>query len=233
MANRLQGILREVEKPLSESIREHTAPDLDADEWRRVLMRANCGLATAALQRYLHHFGVSTRRLARAWPDDAPTSFAKTRVILTTYQDVIDPTYLQSLEAAGYSASLARPFPSLLEMTPVERIAIFNSHESKAFGNQIGRLAISARQEVSKLCEKFEAPDKDAWFALMGAERVLRKDISEQSLVAFYEDAWDLDRYIPYNANYVIERGPYDLVDGTDEIESEYDKAELIFRDFL
>jgi len=233
MANRLQGILREVEKPLSESIREHTAPDLDIDEWRLVLMRSHCGLATAALQRYLHYFGISTRRIARTWPDNAPVSFAETHVILTTYQEIIDPTYLQTLEAAGYSASLAHHFPHLLNMTPVERIAVPNTHESKLFGNQMGRLAVSARQEVSRLCELSEAPSDDAQYALMGAERVLRKDVSEQDLVKFYEDVWNIDYYAPYAMSNERASSIYDLTDGGDDEAFVQDQAELIFRDLL
>jgi len=233
MANRLQGILREVEKPLSESIREHTAPDLDIDEWRLVLMRSHCGLATAALQRYLHYFGISTRRIARTWLDDAPVSFAETHVILTTYQEIIDPTYLQTLEAAGYSASLSDHFPHLLNMTPVERIAVPNTHEFKLFGNQMGRLAVSARQEVSRLCELSEAPSDDAQYALIGAERVLSKGVSAQDLVTFYEDVWNVDRYTPYVVSQQSKRAPYDLSDGGDDEALVSDQAELIFRDLL
>lgn len=137
----LQEATRGVEASLGQALfnemkfTEFLGPDLQ-------LRFSCCGLATAALQRYLRErHDVETTRIIIDLPDLSPSMQSRHVFLRHNASITIDPSYGQFFEYAGFSAIDAVERPELANLYPEDKIAVVADEES---GDFIARLATQA-----------------------------------------------------------------------------------------
>lgn len=105
------------------------------------LRHSTCGIATAALQKYLkREFDIDTTRMIVDLPD-AGAEFQERHVMLRSLDATIDPTYSQLLEYAGLSAIDASSSPDLTRYYPEAKIAVIEDRAKDAFVADFARIA--------------------------------------------------------------------------------------------
>jgi len=199
VVDRLGGAIREVEVPLGQALRD----TLGVTEWLDAELQLTysvCGVATAAMQRYLENQGIVTNRLKHDFT--AITSGARIEgshvVLETDDKRVIDPTYSQYFELVGLSSQLAQQFGDMRSLLPDERVAMFPTSAHKQFATDIARRALAIRPEV-----------EDAL-----ASRILNfhysppslEGVAPRSVEDVYKVIWDMPRYAEFPLEHQLAR---------------------------
>ncbi len=146
-----ENIVSPLEHGLMEEVKftEFLGPELQ-------LRYSLCGLATAALQRYLvERHEVQTTRIIIDLPETIP-SLQSRHVFLRHEANIsIDPTYSQFFEYAGFSAIDASNEPSLIPLYPETKIAVVQDIEADRFiadfAADAWRAARAAHRESSEI----------------------------------------------------------------------------------
>lgn len=153
--DRLGGILREVEAPLGRALQEHS-PLLSWLDSDLQLAYSQCGIATAALQKYLTKAcAVDTDRLINESflpvPKGTPDYEIRHVVLQTKDNQVICPTFTQFYGLVGLGPELAQSYTDMRALLPQQKIALFAVKEAEVFGENLGKHAVGMRDEVKKV----------------------------------------------------------------------------------
>lgn len=134
-----------------------------------------CGLATAALQLYVHdrHSIELDRRIAT--PSKAPRGLNSRRlehVVLFDDDEMIDPTFGQVYSYIGLSRSAAQERPALRRLFPSEKIAVVSKGRANKFADSVARHMQSIEPEVAQLRGGMKAyPPENALVGRSEAEK--------------------------------------------------------------
>lgn len=189
--NRLGGAIAELEAPLGRALQEFSPLTqwLDAD---LQLTYSNCGFATAVLRRCLERENIVTtrHRMDRNFTVNGQHQ-SESHVILTSGDDVIDPTYTQFFERIGLSSQLAQQFVDMRELLPDRKIAVFQVDEAEIFAKTFAARALSVRSRVREALGERE-------LAFMHLSPSLLETSDGRTVETFYTHIWDIEQYSEY-----------------------------------
>lgn len=212
--DRLSGALAEVEAPLGRAIKE----TIRWTEWlddELQLTYSFCGLATAALQRYLEdEIAVATKRLRNdVFVSDLGTreDDVESHVVLETECGiVIDPTYTQFYKFVGLSSHLAQRHSQVRALLPDKKIATFDRDRFVTFSQNIATHALTIRDtlqpQLSNLEQELEETLGKPLFQ-SETERALRCT-DNQVIQNIYMRIWEMPSYRPYSIESQAARTP-------------------------
>ena len=136
-----------LEKALAyESLTEGFGEDLQ-------LRYSYCGVATAALQRYLQDHKITTERVITE-PEVAPRHMNQrhmSHVALRHESLLIDPTYSQFLSYVGVMPARVLQREALRRFYPARKIAVFPVESSNEFAAAFAKVAHAADVEIEPL----------------------------------------------------------------------------------
>ncbi|MDB5165652.1 MAG: hypothetical protein JWM00_542 [Candidatus Saccharibacteria bacterium] len=182
--SRLHSVVGDCEGPLERGVqRVQRFSEFLGSELQ--LRHSTCGIATAALQKYLkRELDIDTTRMIVDLPE-AGAEFQKQHVILRSMDVTIDPTYSQLLEYAGLSAIDASSFHDLTTYYPEVKIAVIEDQAKDAFVADFARIAFDLTHSTHPVLvgERSSAP-----FPIDDTEEI----------AVFFDPIWTPDRFRPF-----------------------------------
>ncbi len=186
-----ETIKNAVEKHIPELeavLAEHVDGDVDPGI---TLYMANCGFATAALQRLLDEkYGIQTERVATRLPNPDPNEYkGLNHVVLRHGDTVIDPTPNQFIKMVGLTTERAQN-EDLRHLYPTEKVWVTSIAEARERANMFAEHVYNLDQQglVSQ-------PEQHE-LGLYGVGVLRGRSLEDMQNV--YGDLWDIENYKPY-----------------------------------
>jgi|GEM_PF-4629490 hypothetical protein len=149
------------------------------------LRHSTCGIATAALQKYLkREYDIDTQRMVVALPE-LGVRFDSRHVVLRHEGATIDPTYSLLLEYAGLGAVDASLSPELKSYYPDAKIAIIEDQTRDEFITQFARRA-------------FELTHSDHPVLVKNRPFVPFLTSNVEEVAAFFDPIWSPEQFHPF-----------------------------------